>query len=183
MRLFPRFSPFLLLLAASLAPADETQITLMSGRNGENLGDEDPRYGFAVGLSVLREEPRFGFGTFRGQVKYEASVLFSSSGGTGQYDADRTEGYGAMALYRLSRYRRGAGIFAEVGIGLQYSTQATYDAPLQLNTTPTGGLGYRFESGGRAFELGVRLFHVSNGGRKPPNGGQNWILYTLSVGF
>ncbi|RYG65764.1 acyloxyacyl hydrolase, partial [bacterium] len=139
--------------------------------------------GFGVALSVLRPERQANFRGYRGEVKYELNFLTSTSPGLYEYDADRTEGYGALALYRLSRYREGQGIYLEAGLGVQYSSQATHDARLQLNTTPTFGVGYRFPVGERAIEIGARYYHVSNAGRKNPNGGQNWLFATVSFAF
>lgn len=185
MTLLSRFLTLALLstTAAVALAQEERQVTLLGGVNTRFLGSEDPREGFGIALSVLRSEPRASFGTFRGEVKYEANFLTSTSPGLFEYDADRTEGYGLLALYRISRYREGRGLYLEGGLGLQYSTQATHDARLQLNTTPTLGAGYRFLSGERAIELGARYYHVSNGGRKDPNGGQNWLFATLSFSF
>ena len=184
MTLSPRFFAIAVLWTGSAsALADETQATIIGGIGTRFLGSEDPRRGVGFALSVLRPERQANFRGYRGEVKYEVNFLTSTSPGLYEYDADRTEGYGALALYRLSRYREGQGIYLEAGLGAQYSTQATHDARLQLNTTPTFGAGYRFRTGGRAVELGVRYYHVSNGGRKNPNGGQNWLFATVSVSF
>ena len=161
----------------------ETGIVLFGGSNKHFLGSEDNRRSGGVGLYALRPEPRLRWGTLAGQVRYEVDYMISTSPGPYEFDPDRTDALGVLALYRLSRYRRGQGVYAEAGIGLQYSSQASHDLPLQFNTTPTGGLGYRFRAADRPLELGVRYFHVSNGGRRAPNGGQNWLLFTASLAF
>lgn len=183
-RLLPLAFAVLAVLGAELAPAQERQVTLLGGHATGLLGSEDiNRDAFGIALSVLRPEPRFAIGPYRGEVKYELNLMRSRGPGIGEYDADRTTAVGALALYRASRYRDGQGIYAEVGLGLQYSSQASYDMPLHLNTTPTFGIGYRFGAGAHPVELGARYFHVSNGGRRAPNGGQNWIFATVSVAF
>ncbi len=172
-----------LLAAAPPARAEERGVVLFGGTNKHFLGSEDNRAGGGIGLWTLRPEPRLRWGTLRGEVRYELDYMASTGPGAYEFRPDRTDALGALALYRLSRYRRGQGLYLEAGIGLQYSSQTSHDLPLPLNTTPAGGVGYRFLAGGRAVELGARYFHVSNGGRRPPNGGQNWLFATLSLSF
>lgn len=179
------FSPFFCatsLLLVALAPAQvERQVSLFGGYNSTQIPrSEDPRRGAGVGLAFLKPEPRLSRRGLRGRIRYEIYYLGSTSPGPFEFDPDRTDAFGTFAALRIERAR----LFADIGFGVQYASQPSYDIPLQFNTTPTATIGYRFAlPRSRALEFGVRYLHVSNGGRKPPNGGQNWLLASVSVAF
>ena len=80
---------------------------------------------------------------------------------------------------------RGPRIFGEIAGGLLFTTQ-----PVPVGTTTTfnfidqAGFGVRIEeSQGRAWLVGYRFQHVSNGGRVRPNPGANFNFVYLAVSF
>lgn len=171
-------------LAGMALGQTERQIAVWGGYNETRIPrSEDPRRGAGLSFSIQRPEPRVAFGPFVGRLRYEAYYLGSTSPGPFEFNPDRTDAVGAFAALRVMTPRRLA-FYGDVGFGVQYASQASYDIPLAFNTTPTLALGVRYGlARGRAVELGFRYLHVSNGGRKGPNGGQNWLLATLGFSF
>jgi hypothetical protein len=62
-------------------------------------------------------------------------------------------------------------------------SHASFDLDSQVNSTPVMGVGALFPVGNREFLLEGGLLHISNGGTKKPNRGQNQFILTLGVRF
>jgi hypothetical protein len=84
------------------------------------------------------------------------------------------------------RWPVGSALSLDVGIGLHAISHTRIDAEREMSTAfqfgEFIGASMRLGAGG-AYELGIRLQHVSNGGIKHPNDGITYPLLTLSRGF
>jgi lipid A 3-O-deacylase len=91
---------------------------------------------------------------------------------------------GLTPTLRLSR-SSGSGPFAEIGLGTHLIshtaiTSRTFSTAVQFGTHL--GAGYRFGNK-QAFELGLRVQHLSNAAIKRPNGGINFAQLRLQYHF
>ena len=91
---------------------------------------------------------------------------------------------GMTPTFRLSR-TGGVGPFAEIGLGTHLIshtsiTSRTFSTAVQFGTHL--GAGYRF-GGQQAFEVGLRVQHLSNAAIKRPNGGINFAHLRLQYHF
>jgi hypothetical protein len=79
---------------------------------------------------------------------------------------------------------RGARIFGEVAGGLLFTTEPVPVRTTTFNFIDQAGFGVRIEeTEGRAWLIGYRFQHVSNGGRVRPNPGVNFNFVYLAVSF
>jgi hypothetical protein len=77
-----------------------------------------------------------------------------------------------------------ARIFAEVSGSLLFTTQPVPARTTTFNFMDQAGFGVRFEEGpGRAWLIGYRFQHISNGGRVKPNPGANFNFVYLGLSF
>ncbi len=164
---------------SAVGKAEEAKPYILSfiGESWRVLGSEDFRQLQGVGWGFARVEPRFRFNGAPGELLLESFFLSTSSQGTGQFGASKIQGLGClgMARYHMSR------VYGEIGIGLEYMDQLSYDISSHISSTPTAGIGYTIPIGkGSELRLGVRLHHVSNAGLQAHNKGQNerWLLLT-----
>lgn len=94
-----------------------------------------------------------------------------------------------LGLVPLLRYRPNQGRsdwFAEAGIGIS-TTDRLYNTPnkqfsTRFNFVDTIGVGRSFGAQ-RQHELGLRVVHMSNGGIKYPNPGENFLQLRYAVMF
>lgn len=159
-------------------------VTLFYGSSKLVLGSEDPRAGGGIRLGYGRLDPALNIGNFKGELVWEGYFLQTSSDGVNGDPPNITVAYGLLAS-ALYRWKLGpdAGFFTSIGFGIQYVDITTSDLPLNLNTTPALGAGLILRQNDLEYHLGIQWLHVSNGGRKPPNPGQNYIVFSLGVRF
>lgn len=175
--------------ASAAAVADERpRWGLIGARvNGQTfLGSEDARRGGYYGIQYSRPDPRVHFAGEDGEFVLEGYYLFTRGGGFGAEPPDSSVAFGAMMMARYWPERwsrdRWAGYY-EAGIGIQHQNQSTVDLNDRWNFTPTFGLGLEYTFEEVSVLLGIRYFHISNAGLRPPNQGQNQLLFLAGVRF
>ncbi|HLO97628.1 MAG TPA: acyloxyacyl hydrolase, partial [Fimbriimonas sp.] len=107
----------------------------------------------------------------------------TSTNGKGQFPAETTLAWGALASVRYRwKFNPSINVFTDVGFGIQWINQTSADLRLANNTTPSVALGFEFYSSKKkAVLVGVRLLHASNAGRTQPNPGQNFLQYFVAI--
>jgi hypothetical protein len=171
---------------AQSAPKELSHYTLfVDARSQLILGSEDSRSGFGFSLAVGREDPKLRIGNMKAELIWEGYFLQSSSDGVGSDLPNTSLGWGAIATARYRwQIRNDINIFADVGFGVQWINETSNDVPLAFNTTPSIGFGYEFKTkDNKAIILGTRILHVSNGGRQPPNPGQNYLQWYIGFKY
>lgn len=109
-----------------------------------------------------------------------------------RWDARAAEGrrgftqIGVLPLLRLRPDAGGSPWFAEAGIGLS-TTHPIFETDSKrfgtaFNFVDVVGVGRSFGAA-RPHELGLRLQHVSNGGIRAPNPGQNFVQLRYAASF
>jgi hypothetical protein len=79
---------------------------------------------------------------------------------------------------------RGPRLFAEASGGLLFTSEPVPVRTTSFNFIDQAGIGVRIEeSTGRAWVVGYRFQHISNGGRVKPNPGANFNFVYLGVSF
>lgn len=147
-------------------------------------GSQDKRTGVYVGYQTVRPEKRL---TLRGKpfnLVLEGNIGYSYGGGWNARPRDENVTAGVLGLMRFERMgpsRRG--FFYEAGFGAYYASEETLDVNLRWNTTPVVGMGWFMPSGSKDYQLGLRLYHISNGGRRKPNQGQNQLVFMFGMRF
>lgn len=161
--------------------APSNYFNLYGGQSMTILGSEDRRTGFGVGLGYGRPEPRFAFRGVGAQLVGELYYDHSSSPGASGQGPNQSESIGVLvyAQYRWPK-RRGLGLFASMGWGIQYTNQTSVDLDSHLNSTPMIGLGASWDTGDGEASIGLRFFHISNGGQVGNNQGQNQLFLVYS---
>ena len=151
------------------------------------LGSEDVRVGGYYGIQYSRPDPRVHFRGEDGEFVIEAYHLFTKGGGFNDKPVDNSFAYGAIAIARYWPKSWSQGdwnAYYEAGIGLQHQSQSTTDLNEHWNFTPLLGAGLEYEASSNcSVMLGIRLLHISNGGLRPPNQGQNQLLFMTGVRF
>lgn len=153
------------------------------GRGQLILGSSDPRVtgGFSFGYGM--PDPRLRYHHIPGQFMREFYIQRSHSGGTNEPRNDAN----AIGFLPYGRWRfatgRGFGFYFDAGLGVQYQDRTSVDLDLKLNTTPMLGAGVATRVGDTEVLYGIRLLHISNGGRRKPNNGSNQLLLTVFVRF
>jgi hypothetical protein len=152
-------------------------------RSQEILGSQDTVSGAGFSLAVGRNDPKLRIGNVKAELIWEGYYLQRTDSGLNGIGATEAEAFGFLASARYRwKFRSNMNLFYDVGFGVQWSNHTSHDLPLAFNTTPTLALGLEIKTRGEgAILLGTRLLHVSNGGRKSPNPGQN-LLQTF-IGF
>ncbi len=155
-----------------------------AGKSWFVLGSEDSRSGWGLAIQRVKEESRLRFRKSPGQVVLEGYYLHTRGGGKFGRPRDITDALGFLVMGRYeSRQHGNFGTFLEGGIGLQVASQETIDLPSQINSTPTVGGGIFFPVGHTRGYAGIRLLHISNGGTKGNNPGQNQLHLMAGVRF
>ncbi|AIE85440.1 hypothetical protein OP10G_2072 [Fimbriimonas ginsengisoli Gsoil 348] len=155
-----------------------------TGQSVAFLGSEDIRYGFGVGLGFGKPEHRFRFRTLPAQLVYEGYVDRTTS----RFAYTRVRSTWAVGGLVYSRWfwpqdKQGRSMYGDFGWGLQYTTATSRDLDITLNSTPMIGFGGIFPGGRRDYLIGLRLLHISNGGVKKPNQGQNQFFLTIGIRY
>lgn len=147
-------------------------------------GSQDKRTGFYLGYQTVRPEKRLQLGRKPFNLVLEGNVGYSYGGGWNARPRDETVTAGILGLMRFERMgpsRRG--FFYEAGFGAYYASEETLDVNLRWNTTPVVGMGWFLPSGSKDYQFGLRLYHISNGGRRKPNQGQNQLAFMFGMRF
>ncbi|ART57310.1 acyloxyacyl hydrolase (plasmid) [Acidovorax carolinensis] len=91
-----------------------------------------------------------------------------------------------LAVWRHGLGAQGSGWFVDIGLGgvlfdhVYAARSRRFSTAFQF--TQALGLGYRFGPNG-TYEVSARAQHVSNGGLKKPNPGENLLRLRLAMGF
>ena len=185
-----------LIAFSSLALADEPDkfqsqldvpsyyFNIFGGQSMTILGSEDRRTGFGVGFGYGRPEPRFHMRGVRSQLVYEAYYDHTSSRGASGMGPNQAESFGLLA-YGMWRWppRRGFGLYATAGWGLQYTNRTSVDLDSKINSTPMLGLGVSWDTGRGEGSIGIRFVHISNAGLVGNNQGQNQLYLVYGWRF
>jgi hypothetical protein len=167
-------------------PSKELQHYTMfyTARSQRILGSEDSRTGGGFSLAVGRRDPKLRMGNLNGELVWEGYLMQTNSLGVNGDPPNTIFAFGVLASSRYRwQFRNDVNIFADVGFGVQWVDHSSTDLPLAFNTSPTIALGLEFKSGTGAFQVGTRLFHVSNGGRQNPNPGQNYLQFFVGIKY
>ena len=137
-----------------------------------------------VGLAYGRNEPRFAIPGANSELVYEAYYDQTRSPGASGQGPNSSYSYGVLAY---ARYRwpkkRGWGLYATAGWGLQYTDRTSVDLDSHINSTPMLGLGVAFDTGDGEGTIGLRFLHISNAGLVGRNQGQNQLFLVYSWNF
>jgi len=157
-------------------------LNVFGGQSMTILGSEDRRTGFGIGFGYGRPEPRFNVSGVRSQLVFEAYYDHTGSRGASGQGPNEAESFGILAYghWRWPK-KRGGGLYATLGWGLQYTNRTSVDLDSQINSTPMVGFGVAWDTGQGEASIGLRLLHISNAGLVGRNQGQNqlFLVYTL----
>ncbi len=169
---------------ASLSFAQSERYFLIDGfKSMIVLGSEEKRQGLGVALQWTRPEPRFKLFNQPGLLVWEA-YSYASWGHqpTGPNRSTVAIGGLAMGRYVYGKPNKPR-VFWEAGWGLQGITKRTYDLDSPVNSTPVLGVGALIPFGDRDLIASVRWLHVSNGGTRNTNHGQNQLFVMFGIRF
>ena len=142
------------------------------------LGSKERRWALGISGQMIKPEKRFSIRGRQAEAVYEAYV--ERNYGDGFFTSVTRESPREMtsigAMYG-ARYRFGR-TFVEGSWGIQYSGRTSIDTDSHWNSTPTIGVGYKPDG---KTQITLRLLHISNGGTKGHNKGQNRL--TIMFGF
>ena len=148
------------------------------------LGAQDLRTAFYLAYQWTKPEKRLTINHIPLKLVLEADLGFSYGGGWRSRPRDKSWSISAMAAARYEKIGpSGRGFFFEGGMGIFMATRRTWDLSSNLNSTPTAGGGWIFPGDGRVYQVGLRLYHISNAGTRRPNQGQNQLLMMAGVRF
>ena len=155
-----------------------------SARSQLILGSEDQRHGGGFSLACGRKDPKLRSGNVPGELIWEAYFMNTNSEGVNGDPPNSAASFGVLASGRWRwEFRNDMNFFGDVGFGIQWLNHTSYDVPLAFNTTPSFAFGMEFKTKGGAVLAGARLLHVSNGGRKLPNPGQNLLQWFIGFRY
>jgi Lipid A 3-O-deacylase (PagL) len=185
-------------------------VAVTPGVSGQNAQDSDPSMPFekgAVEISVLGGTS-LPVSAFRADPDYKITMASLQigrvlTGGTHGNNLqliidgspfiyvrqpDAVRGWSVSPLFIRWNFPpagdRGARIFGEVAGGLLFTTEPVPVRTTTFNFIDQAGFGVRIEeTEGRAWLIGYRFQHVSNGGRVRPNPGVNFNFVYLAVSF
>lgn len=166
-----------LALCAAAAQADNMQFIVQAGTS-----DKGGTGNYTVGVAWPAWW-RSSSGSWTASTELLASYWSAK-----QASGDR-KGFVQLAAVPMLRYRFDGGRspwFAEAGIGASF-TDKTYTRDgkafsTRFNFYDTLGVGMTFGAK-QENELGVRILHVSNGGYKHPNPGENFVQLRYARSF
>jgi len=141
-----------------------------------NFGDEGEQVRFALGACAASRGPLSL--QLDGVLSAIDAAMHTGAGG------GRALGVGVDALlrWRLGESRRW---FVEAGGGVQYAIGSSFPADgTHFQFTVIGGVGRSLDLGsGRALQLGIRWFHISNANVLPSNSGYDSLQLTVGITF
>lgn len=146
------------------------------------LGDEDPRRNSLAGLVYLKREPHFRTRHKHGDLLQEIYWEHSHSRGASGAPPNTSEAIGYLfgARYEWLMMSRMC-VYADLGLGLQYTNRRSVDLPSRLNSTPFIDAGLWLGKGPHQVRVGFRFLHISNAHQVGSNQGQNQLF--LDVGM
>ena len=158
-------------------------ITVFGGTSAKILGTQDIRSNYGLAVGWAKPEPRFkwrhGPANLVLEGYYEHSV--------GEPARGRSErSFDALGFIAYARFRvveKSYALYFDIGEGIQFATVESYDLDTKINSSPMIGAGIGIRQGGQETLVGLRILHLSNGGVRRPNRGQNQVLFTVSVRF
>ncbi len=160
-------------------------LTFMGGQTQKILGSSEIRITGGIDLGYGWFDPRLKLGTIPAELVLEAYTYRTELQSAPAASPGQTSNYGALAVtrYRWPMEKAGNGMYVDLGFGVQFVNRPTFNLQANLNTTPMVGIGGVFRSGKHEILLGLRLLHVSNGGRVKPNRGDNILFVTFTIRF
>jgi hypothetical protein len=154
---------------------------MFGGRSELVLGSEDQRFGGGLFYEYGRPDRKlklFGLPTQRISEVY-LSRTHSGGGQSGDPHNNDTHALGALEQARM----RFKSVYFDVGWGLQVQSRRTTDLPSYVNSTPTVGAGFVFNTQKMDWLVGLRWLHISNGGTQRRNPGQNQLFLMIGVRY
>ena len=148
------------------------------------LGSQDIRTGVSFHYQRVKPDKRLSFRQNRGELVWEGYVQRSWGGREGR-EKNTQSNIGILALARYEQGGTGhSRWYWEAGWGLEWVDKDTQDLDTPINSIPTLGFGYVIpQAGEKELYLGVRYHHISNGGTRLPNQGQNWVQVMVGLRF
>ncbi|MBL8047899.1 MAG: acyloxyacyl hydrolase [Chthonomonas sp.] len=170
-------------MVAKAGDYDRPIFYLSGGKSWQILGSQDLRNGYGLHVQFAKPDKRLSFRQNRAKLVWEGYYMHSTGGRPNRTDDIQTN-LGVLAMGRFEQGQPGsARWYWEAGWGLQYISRLGPDINLHFNSTPTFGAGYVIPMGSREMWLGARYLHISNGGFRKPNQGQNWMQLLVGVKF
>ena len=149
---------------------------LDAGQSITVLNSQNIHRTFNFTLQHVARQRRLSFHQTPGYLVLEGYYHHSVSSGVKALGSNQTDSLGILAMARYEyRTQRRPFWFAEIGWGLQWASKSTFDLNSQFNSTPVVSGGVILPTHGNELYLGLRYLHISNGGLKKPNNGQNQI--------
>lgn len=147
------------------------------------LGTEDRRTMSGAEFGFGKPDPRLALRGYPAQIVTELKFDYSRASGDYREPAsDLALGAIWTAHYEWP-WHSPRGLYADWGGGAESVNHVSHDLPLSLDGAITAGFGYYFPHASDRVLVGIRYFHISNGGRKYPNFGQNQIQAIVGLKF
>lgn len=163
-------------------PRDGWRMTVAPTAGQKWFGSEDLRRGTYYALQYSVQEPRFTFRGSKAQMVLEAYYQFTKGGINAGEEPNKVHAIGGLVMARYWRERpETMPTYFEIGMGLQFNNRVTTDITSILSTTPVIGVGLIATIWDQELLLGLRLFHISNGGTRRPNQGQNQLHFHIGA--
>jgi len=171
-------------------PVDEVgsahYIKVFGGESLLLLGTQDRRTMMGVEYGYGKPDKRLAFRGYPAQLVCELKFDYSRASGNFPEDPSSDFALGAIfyAHYEFP-WKSSTGYFVDWGGGAESINHTSRDLPLSFDGAIMVGAGYfmPLQSSTNRLLIGFRYFHISNGGRKYPNYGQNQIQATIGVRF
>lgn len=155
-------------------------VSLSFAHSKEVLGTSEHRTGVSFSYGFGRPNRRLRYRSTQAQVVH--SIYYFRGSGNFLSESEDALGYSFSGRWPFATNGK-VGVYAEVGWGLQYTTNTSRDINSPVNSTPFLGVGATFRVvEGEAF-AGIQWFHVSNGGTAPPNHGQNYFNFIVGLRY
>lgn len=148
------------------------------------IGSEEIRRGTILFVGYRRPEKRFELWGRPGELRMEGYYMYTRGAGFFGLITDQMHSFGALASARWRfKWRTEIVPYLELGWGLVYNNQKTFDLNSRLNSTPVAAVGVEFPFFGSEAGFGVRFYHVSNAGTVGSNQGSNNFQFLFSINF
>ncbi len=143
------------------------------------LGSDDSRSGYGISYGYGKPDRGLKCVFGKGERVSEVYLERTHSRGVNTDKANDTYALGGMVIARYWHRHT----YFDAGFGIQLENKTTNDLTNNLNSTPMLGGGMVFNSGGRSYLLGFRFLHISNGGTRQPNPGQNQLVINFNLRY
>lgn len=148
------------------------------------LGTEERRIGVMVGYQAVRPEKRFQINGQDLNLVMDYYAAYTHGSGVG---AARQNAYYQAGFLGMARYERigpsGDGFYFDAGWGFTFVSDLSIDLDTHINSTPVVDFGAILNRNGASWQVGIRLFHISNGGTNKPNRGQNQVMFMIGMRY